>query len=134
MEISNELKEKIREAIELANQKDLITPYSEFIKTAEAKEYALSNEEVQNILKRIINDIPMYKIYSTNLVAIGYNKDLQILRVIFKGDSSYLYFNVEPEIWDLLNTCESKGKTLNEAVIRQKEKYKFMKITAAKED
>lgn len=80
-------------------------------------------------LKEIIVNIKMYKVYSTNLVAIGYDEVHKILRVIFKGNSSYIYFDVEPEIWNTLNNSESKGKTLNESVIRQKDKYKFIKIS-----
>ena len=79
-------------------------------------------------IKEIVTNIKMYKIFSTNLVAWGYDETHKILRVIFKGNSSYLYFNVEPEIWNLLNNSESKGKTLNESVIRQKDKYKYIKL------
>lgn len=79
-------------------------------------------------IKEIVKNIKMFKVFSTNLVALGYDESYKILRVIFKGNSSYLYFNVEPEIWNLLNNSESKGKTLNESVIRQKDKYKYIKL------
>lgn len=79
-------------------------------------------------LKEIILKIKMYKVYSTNLVALGYDPEHKILRVIFKGNTSYVYFDVEPEVWATLNNSESKGKTLNESVIRQKEKYKYIKL------
>lgn len=79
-------------------------------------------------IKEIVENIKMFKVFSTNLVALGYDESHKILRVIFKGNSSYLYFNVEPEIWNLLNNSESKGKTLSESVIRQKDKYKYIKL------
>jgi len=78
-------------------------------------------------LSEIISQIPMYKVTSSNLEAIGYNPDKQVMRVIFKGGSSYLYYQVEPETWNMIINSESKGKTLNESVIKQKEKYKFIR-------
>ena len=79
-------------------------------------------------LKEIVTNIKMYRVFSTNLGAWGYDEVHKILRVIFKGNSSYLYFNVEPEIWNILNESESKGKTLNECVTKQKDKYKYIKL------
>lgn len=85
-----------------------------------------SNEEIAEFVK----NIEMCKVFSTNLVAIGYNSETKILRVIFKGNSSYLYFNVEPEVYELISNSDSKGKTLNEQVVRQKEKYKYIKLNS----
>ena len=84
----------------------------------------LSAEEIQELVKTI----PMTKVFSTNIVALGYNKDKKVLRVIFKGNSSYLYFNVEEDIWNIIADSQSKGKTLNEQVVKQKEKYKYIKL------
>lgn len=86
------------------------------------------NKYSEEELREIILNIKMYRVYSTNLVALGYSEEYKILRVIFKGNTSYAYFNVEPEIWSLLNNSESKGKTLSESVVRQKEKYKYIKL------
>lgn len=82
----------------------------------------------QDQINEIVKNIKMYRVYSTNLIAIGYDAHNKILRVIFKGNSSYIYFNVEPDIWEILNNSESKGKTLSECVIKQKEKYKYIKL------
>lgn len=79
-------------------------------------------------LQEIIKEIQMFKVYSTNIVALGYDESRKILRVIFKGNSSYLYFNVEPEVWENLKNSESKGRTLSESIIKQKDKYKYIKI------
>lgn len=84
----------------------------------------LTKEQIEEIVK----SIEMIKVFSTNLVAIGYNANKKILRVIFKGNSSYLYFDVEPEIWEQLSQSDSKGKTLRESVIKEKEKYKYLKL------
>lgn len=79
-------------------------------------------------LKEIVKNITMYKVISTNIIAIGYDNMRHIMRVIFKGNSSYLYFGVEPDIYDTIMQSESKGKTLNEQIIRQKNKYKYIKL------
>lgn len=84
----------------------------------------LTQEQIQEIVK----NITMYKVMSSNIVAIGYDENNHIMRVIFKGNSSYLYFGVEPETYSIIAQSESKGKTLNEQVVRQKDKYKYMKL------
>lgn len=83
----------------------------------------------QEQINDIVDNIKMQRVFSTNLVAMGYDENKRVLRVIFKGNSSYLYFNVEPEVYTILMQSESKGKTLNESVIKQKEKYKYIKLT-----
>ena len=82
----------------------------------------------QEQLQEIIDNIEMRKVFSSNVVAIGYNATNQLLKVIFKPNSAYIYFNVGPEIWTGLNNTTSVGKLLGESVIRQKDKYKFMKL------
>ena len=86
------------------------------------------NELSQEQLSQIVTNIKMTPVMSSNIVALGYDKENKILRVIFKGNSSYLYFNVEEEIYNNLAQSESKGKTLNESVVRHKYKYKYIKI------
>ena len=86
------------------------------------------NELSQEQLSQIVTNIKMTPVISSNIVALGYDKKNKILRVIFKGNSSYLYFNVEEEIYNNLAQSESKGKTLNESVVRHKDKYKYIKI------
>ena len=82
----------------------------------------------QENLQEIIKEIQMFKVYSTNIVALGYDESRKILRVIFKGNSSYLYFNLEPEVWENLKNSESKGRTLRESIIKKKDKYKYITI------
>lgn len=83
-----------------------------------------SNIDLQTILK----DINMYKVASSNISALGYSPKMQVLRVIFSNNSSYLYFGVEPLIWELLAKSQSKGKFLTENITRRKDKYKYLKI------
>lgn len=83
-----------------------------------------SNIDLQTILK----DINMYKVASSNISALGYNPKMQVLRVIFSNNASYLYFGVEPVMWELLAKSQSKGKFLTENIARRKDKYKYLKI------
>ena len=82
-----------------------------------------------NNLEKIIKNIKMYKIASSNITALGYDENNKVLRVIFKNNSSYIYTNVEPEVWQIIINSESKGKSLNENIVRHKEKYKYYKLT-----
>jgi len=83
-----------------------------------------SNIDLQSIIKRI----NMYKVSSSNISALGYNQTTHVLRVIFSNNASYLYFEVEPLIWDALIKSQSKGRFLTENIIRIKDKYKYLKI------
>ena len=80
-------------------------------------------------LVEIVKNIKMYKIASSNITALGYDENNKVLRVIFKNNSSYIYTNVEPEVWQIIINSESKGKSLNENIVRHKEKYKYYKLT-----
>lgn len=79
-------------------------------------------------LQTIIKDINMYRVASSNIVALGYNPKSQVLRVIFSNNASYLYFGVEPIIWEALTKSPSKGKFLTENITKRKDKYKYIKI------
>lgn len=81
-----------------------------------------------NKLFEILNSINMKRIESSNVIGIGYNESSHIMRVIFNNLSSYLYFDVEPEVYKYIESADSKGKALNESVVKQKEKYKYFKI------
>lgn len=85
-------------------------------------------ENEQKSIQELITSINMIPVQSSNIVAMGYNELDKVLRVIFRGGSSYLYYNVEPEIWELLGNSESKGKALNENIVRHKDKYRYVKI------
>ena len=53
---------------------------------------------------------------SSNVEAIGYDKDLQELHVQFVGSTLYIYSGVPPEIFDGLMYAASKGSFLNREV------------------
>lgn len=86
------------------------------------------NEISQEQLNSIVNDIKMTPTVSSNIIALGYDKNNKIMRVLFKGNSSYIYFNVEQAVFDTICNSESKGKSLNECVVRHKDKYKYIKL------
>ena len=79
-------------------------------------------------IKPILDKIKMMQVWSSNILAIGYDENSRILKVFFQNRSCYAYFNVEPEVWNNLLMSESKGRTLNESIVRHKDKYKFMKL------
>lgn len=79
-------------------------------------------------LPTILKSINMYKVSSSNISALGYNQKSHVLRVIFNNGASYLYFGVEPLIWDALAKSQSKGRFLTENITKRRDKYKFIKI------
>ena len=86
----------------------------------------IKKELTQEQLKEIAKNIEMIKVFSTNVLAIGYNEEYKILKVIFKGNNIYIYENVEPEIYQALKSSDHIGSYLSEAVIKNKEKYKYI--------
>ena len=71
---------------------------------------------------------------STQLNTIEYFEDSSILRVIFKGGSTYEYRNVPRSIFDALNDCnenprnESVGKLFHRTVKSNKSKFPYKKV------
>lgn len=82
----------------------------------------------QEQINEIVHNTPLLPVYSTNIQAIGYNEQQKILRILFKNGGNYMYFNVEPQIYEQIKTSQSKGKTLNESVVKHKDKYKYIRI------
>lgn len=75
--------------------------------------------------------IELKPVLSSNIGGIGYDAENKLLKVAFKtktGSNTYLYEGVEQEVYDGLCQAESIGKKLSESIIRQKEKYKYIKL------
>lgn len=75
--------------------------------------------------------IELKPVISSNIGGIGYDQENKLLKVAFKtktGSNMYLYEGVEQETYDSLYQAESIGKKLNESIVRQKEKYKYIKL------
>ena len=75
--------------------------------------------------------IELKPVISSNIGGIGYDSDNKLLKVAFKtktGSNTYLYEGVEQETYDNLYQAESIGKKLNESIVRQKEKYRYIKL------
>lgn len=75
--------------------------------------------------------IELKPVNSTNIGGIGYSDEHHLLKVAFKnktGYSTYLYENVEPELYDGICKAESIGKALSENIIKNKDKYKYIKL------
>lgn len=75
--------------------------------------------------------IELKPVISSNIGGIGYDAENKLLKVAFKtktGSNIYLYEGVEQETYDDLFKAESIGKKLNESVVRQKDKYNYIKL------
>ena len=67
--------------------------------------------------------VEMKKVNSSNIQAIGYKDWIQELYVQYNS-GTYIYHEVELELYERLMKAESKGRFLNENI---KNKYKFTK-------
>lgn len=62
---------------------------------------------------------------SSNIAAIGYSDDSQILEVEFNDGSVYQYSGVPPSEYDGIMNADSKGKYLHANV---RKRYPFVKL------
>lgn len=53
---------------------------------------------------------------SSQIIEIGYDAENKIFQVVFKNNKKYEYYDVEPQLWDESQTCESVGKFVNEKI------------------
>ena len=56
----------------------------------------------------------MHKITSSHIVEIGHDEEIDTLKVVFKGNSTYLFKDVSKEDFAGLLESESKGKYLRQ--------------------
>lgn len=57
--------------------------------------------------------VVMWLVDSSNIKYVGYDKGTQRLYVQFKGGDTYVYYDVEPLMWDGLRKADSKGSFLH---------------------
>jgi hypothetical protein len=57
--------------------------------------------------------VVMWKVNSSNVEYLGYDSEKQRLYAQFKGGDTYVYYDVEPEIWNGLRQADSKGSFLH---------------------
>ena len=56
-----------------------------------------------------IFDIEMVPVSSSNLTAVGYDEQNNVLRIAFKSGDVYDYYDVPPDIFQNLMSAESLG-------------------------
>lgn len=64
---------------------------------------------------------------SSNIVAYGWVKDE--IWVLFKGNNLYCYYNQPKDKYDALCSAESKGKWVNEHLVKSGAKYEGFDVT-----
>lgn len=65
-------------------------------------------------------------IKSTTVLTVGYDSESKTLEVQFTGGKIYQYYDVPPQMYELLLQAESSGEFLNKVI--KKQKYKFKQI------
>ena len=82
------------------------------------------SDAMKNDMK-IFEEIIKLDVISSNIDAISYDTDEEKLLVTFKGGSSYEYFNVPQDVFDQLETAESKGSFMAKNI---KGKFEYKKL------
>ncbi len=47
---------------------------------------------------------------SSNILSVGYNKEKEVMRIVFKGGSAYRYYGVDEELFVSATSSLSVGK------------------------
>lgn len=68
----------------------------------------------------------MEKVQSSNIDSIGYDAENKILKVLFKPNNLYHYFEVTEEVYKQIMVSESKNKALRALVMPN---HKYVKVT-----
>jgi len=74
-----------------------------------------------------VGTIELKKVKSSNIKALGYNKELKELYVMFNNNTIYKYTPVEEHAYDSFKTTQSIGKFFY-AFIKSNKLYKFEKV------
>jgi hypothetical protein len=61
-------------------------------------------------------DIPRVRVKSSNLYAVGYDKDRKVLQIEFRSGSVYQYYDVPESIFTGLLNAGSKGRYFNSKI------------------
>ena len=97
-----------------------------------AKEIQQKQSENSNIANEaefeIYRNIATEPVESSNIESIGYLKESRILKVIFKGGSSYIYKNVDELHIKNINNAKSIGRYFNDNIKAFPEKYECIKL------
>ena len=97
-----------------------------------AKEIQQKQSENNNIANEaefeIYRNIATEPVESSNIESIGYLKESKILKVIFKGGSSYIYKNVDELQTKNINNAKSIGRYFNDNIKAFPEKYECIKL------
>ena len=75
--------------------------------------------------ENIDKDYPLMKVHSSQIEAIGYDKEHKLLYVRFSQDALYVYYNVVEYIFEGFKSAESKGKYFGQYI---RKNYKYSRL------
>lgn len=106
---------------------NLVDQFSNEIKELQQKSKS-ENELSEDVAIEMYRNIVTEAVESSNIESIGYLKESKILKVIFKGGSSYIYKNVdELQIKNIYN-AKSIGRYFNDNIKAFPEKYECIRL------
>lgn len=99
--------------------------YKEIEEKKQQSQTKVPEDNGQLMLYSSINTTP---VESSNIESIGYLKESKILKVVFKGGSSYVYKNVEELQLKNIENAKSIGRYFNDNIKAFPEKYECIKL------
>lgn len=94
-----------------------------------------TNNDFISIVQAFNESRKLNTVESTNVKSMRYNDDFQLLFVTFNNNLVYVYQGVEKEIPDRFEEQSknsddySIGKDFNKTIVKQPDKYKFMRTS-----
>lgn len=89
-------------------------PIAISVGTAKAVTQQPKKEEVQMVSETEKKPMEMHRVQSSHILLLGHDEETDTLKVVFRGNSAYIYKDVSMEDFDGLMESESKGKYLRQ--------------------
>lgn len=106
---------------------NLVEQFANEIKNSQ--ESTKSKDELaEDVAIEMYRNIVTESVESSNIDSIGYLKESKILKVVFKGGSSYIYKNVDELQIKNINNAKSIGRYFNDNIKAFPEKYECIRI------
>ncbi|WP_299995550.1 KTSC domain-containing protein [uncultured Clostridium sp.] len=112
----------------MEDNKKLDNLVEEFVNELNQTNTKSNNELAEDVALEMYRNIVTENVESSNIDSIGYLKESKILKVVFKGGTSYIYKNVDELQIKNINNAKSIGRYFNDNIKAFPEKYECIRL------
>lgn len=112
----------------MEDNKKLDNLVEEFVNELNQTNTKPNNELAEDVALEMYRNIVTENVESSNIDSIGYLKESKILKVVFKGGTSYIYKNVDELQIKNINNAKSIGRYFNDNIKAFPEKYECIRL------